>query len=490
MRVLIWMLGLTIAPGLAMAEQASPPLDSSARVASGAATGPVAAPASAVAPPGSEALSTAASPSAPAQVLAPPAPPPAAAPVVAPVPPAPVDAGPKVKVGGQLRLRSEYRDRLRPDAAGTTTDALVGQRARASVAVGTERVRALVEVQDARNWGMETSTVSNERNADLHQAYLTLPDLGARGVSLTLGRQELAYGDERLLGALDWSTVGRSFDGGVVRYAFKGGMVDGLAALVNDRRTTARGSGDMILSGVYGRFLRGKPGRELDLYTLNLTDGAEIAGETGVGRDTARVTTFGARARRGLATGLMASAEAAYQTGHRGPDDHTAYAWAVVAGYTFKARYKPSLRLEWDGATGDADAKDGESREFNNLFHTNHGHYGYIDILGWRNMEALRATAAVSPRDGHTLSADIHRLRLREATGAWKDDAGEVLGQDPTGRSGRDVGTEIDLLYRFPLKKDLVCLLGYSALLPGGFAEATRGTGTQSFGYAQVLFRF
>jgi len=336
---------------------------------------------------------------------------------------------------------------------------------------------------------MEASTISNERNADLHQAYLSLPELGHKGVSLTVGRQELVYGDERLLGALDWSTVARSFDGGVVRYAWKSGMVDGLAALVNDRRTSARGSGDMVLSGTYGRFLRGKPGRELDLYVLNLADGAVITGES-PGRDTARITTFGVRAKKAPPKGFLGSVETAYQVGHRGPDDHTAYAWAAIGGYTFGGRFKPALRVEWDGASGDGDPKDGESHEFNNLYHTNHGHYGFIDILGWRNMNDIRGTLAVVPREGHALSVDVHSLRLREAAGAWKDDAGEVLGQDPTGKSGRDLGKELDLLYRFPLKKDLTCLLGYSAFRPGHFAEVVRGKGTQSFGYAQVLFKF
>ena len=421
-------------------------------------------------------------PEAPAAVPPPPSP--------APAVPAPaVDATPRIKVGGQIRLRSEYRNQLKPDTAGDTSDSLIGQRARANVGVGTDRVKGYVEVQDARNWGMESSTTSNERNADLHQAYLLLPEVGHKGISLTLGRQELAYGDERLLGALDWSTVGRSFDGGVVRYAWKSGMVDAIGALVNDRRTSGRDTGDMVLSGAYARLLRGRPGRELDLYVLNLSDNAAFTGES-AGQDDARVTTFGARLKKGSATGWTGSVETAYQIGHRGPDDHTAYAWAVAAGYAWGARYKPSLRLEWDGATGDGNAKDGESREFNNLFHTNHPHYGYLDIMGWRNMDVIRGTVAFAPREGHALSVDLLRLRLREAAGAWKDDAGEVLGQDPTGMSGRDVGKELDLLYRFPLKKDLVCLLGYSAFWPGPFAEAVRGHGTQSFGYAQVLFKF
>jgi hypothetical protein len=475
MRALVFMIGLSACASIAGAEEvAKPPVTSQ------------------VEPPGAGAPAT---PTVTAQAAPPatPAAPAPAAPSPTPtsaVPPmAAADVGPKIKVGGQLRLRSEYRDRLKPDAAGATDDALVGQRARASVGVGTEKVRALVEVQDARNWGSEASTVSNDHNADLHQAYLNLPDMGVKGLSLTVGRQELIYGDERLLGALDWATVGRSFDGGVVRYAFKSGMVDGIAALVNDRRTSARGSGDMILTGAYGRFLRGKPGRELDLYALNLTDGAQITGEA-AGRDTVRITTLGARARRSPATGFLASAEAAYQLGHQGPDDHKAYAWAVIGGYTFGGKLKPAVRFEWDGASGDGDPKDGESREFNNLFHTNHGHYGYVDILGWRNMNVLRGTLAMVPRAGHQLSVDVLRLQVREAKGVWKDDAGAVIGQDPTGKSGREVGDELDLLYRFPLKKDLVCLLGYSAFVPGHFAETVRGKGTQSFAYAQVLFKF
>jgi hypothetical protein len=403
--------------------------------------------------------------------------------------PAPAPASPQVNVGGQLRLRPEHRNRLKPDATGGTSDAFFGQRARANVTVSTERLRAFVEVQDARNWGTEVSTVSNDRNMDLHQAYLDLPDLAHSGVSLTVGRQELAYGDERLLGAADWLTAARSFDGAVVRYGGKGGTVDALGALVNDRKTGARGVGDMVLSGAYGRFLRDKPGRELDLYVLNLADGAQIAGEL-TGQDDSRITTTGARARYGKATGPQASAEAAFQFGHRGPDDHEANAFALAAGYIFNVRYKPGVRFEWDRATGDGAPTDGRSREFNNLFPTNHAVYGYADLQGWRNMNALKGTLTVSPRPGHVISADFLRFRLLEARGAWKDDAGEVLGQDPTGGSGREIGDELDLLYRFPARKDLTFLLGYSAFFPGRFAESFGRTKTQSYVYSQILFKF
>ena len=46
------------------------------------------------------------------------------------------------------------------------------------------------------------------------------------------------------------------------------------------------------------------------------------------------------------------------------------------------------------------------------------------------------------------------------------------------------------LLYRFPVRKDITALAGYSAFFPGRFAESVGRTKTQSFGYAQVLFKF
>jgi hypothetical protein len=222
---------------------------------------------------------------------------------------------------------------------------------------------------------------------------------------------------------------------------------------------------------------------------LNLGDGSRVSGERG-GQDGSRISTLGGRARYWPATGFQASGESAFQFGHRGPDDHTAHALAVAGGYVFKVRYQPGLRFEWDRASGDGNAEDGRSREFNNLFPTNHAVYGYADLQGWRNLQALRATLLVAPRPGQQLSVDLHRFRLLEARGAWKDDLGEVLGQDATGASGRDIGDELDLLYRLPLRKELGCLLGYSAFFPGRFAESVGRKGTQSYGYAQLLFKF
>src|SRR5262249_12014062 len=53
---------------------------------------------------------------------------------------------------------------------------------------------------------------------DLHQAYVTVGNHKQFPVSLKVGRQELSYGDERLIGAFDWNNIGRVFDAAKVRW--------------------------------------------------------------------------------------------------------------------------------------------------------------------------------------------------------------------------------------------------------------------------------
>ena len=49
--------------------------------------------------------------------------------------------------------------------------------------------------------------------SDVHQAYVRVGGAREFPLSLKLGRQEMSYGDERLIGAFDWNNIGRVFDG-------------------------------------------------------------------------------------------------------------------------------------------------------------------------------------------------------------------------------------------------------------------------------------
>src|SRR5436190_9447472 len=53
---------------------------------------------------------------------------------------------------------------------------------------------------------------------DLHQAYVTIGNHKEFPLSLKVGRQELSYGEERLIGAFGWNNIGRVFDAAKVRW--------------------------------------------------------------------------------------------------------------------------------------------------------------------------------------------------------------------------------------------------------------------------------
>tara|TARA_B100000959_G_scaffold261111_1_gene298329 strand:- start:1085 stop:1612 length:528 start_codon:yes stop_codon:yes gene_type:complete len=115
-----------------------------------------------------------------------------------------------VTTGGQVRSRWELRD-----SDGVQSDGLTATRTRASVHARLEGgVSASMQWQDVRVWGEEGNTLGDYSGdqIDLHQGWVQFADFADMGVDLRLGRQEIAFGGQRLVGTVGWTHQGRSFD--------------------------------------------------------------------------------------------------------------------------------------------------------------------------------------------------------------------------------------------------------------------------------------
>lgn len=130
------------------------------------------------------------------------------------------------KVGGMVRFRPEFKNNY--DYDRTTSDAVefVGQKIQLSVEKEfSPDVKAKITIQDSRLWGGEpgyqtglsTANDNTRQSTDIREAYIDVKSL-LGPIDLVIGRQILAYGDQRLVGHLDWTNVGRSFDGAKLRY--------------------------------------------------------------------------------------------------------------------------------------------------------------------------------------------------------------------------------------------------------------------------------
>lgn len=365
-------------------------------------------------------------------------------------------------VGGQYFARAEVRSN--PWLAGGDVDFRVDHRARLGVRVSAyDRVGLVLELQDVRAWGAEVSTTTNLAAVGLHQGYVDLRV--TERFDLRVGRQELAYGEDRLIGTLEWAQSGRAFNGVFARVtAHESVTVDGFAMLLAPPRTDeagGRGRGEYF-TGLYARARVGAGG--VDLYALGrLRDAPDGA------RDH-RATT-GGRAFVEVA-GLHAMVEGAYQSGRA--RSSPGLARTVAAGafvgrlrYTLRAIFgAPYASVEGIGATGGAPSESRE-RNFDQLFPTAHIHLGYVDYVAWQNVLAVRGTVGWRPGGAHVW-LDVHRFRMWDRHGPWRAANGvtEIVRPNDA-REHADMGTELDLSVTIPLFAQVSLAGAFGVFLPG-----------------------
>jgi len=336
----------------------------------------------------------------------------------------------------------------------------------------------------------------NFSQADMMQAYLQY-DIG--DVGLRLGRQELVYGDQRLLGNLGWKDVARTFDG--VKGMYHAGPVklDVFAVhpadIVAMTPSAAAPQGkslvtweDRRLIGVYGTYtVATKSG--VDAYFINWHHNQHAA--VGKGRN---LNTFGTRL-FGKWNGFDGTAEAAFQNGTWANNvSQKASAYAVKAGYTF-ATWKTRLGIEYDYSPGDDNTDATTHKNFVFPFHTNHMHYGEMDRFSWGNMKDLRFSMKTSPMKGLTFIGNTHLFYLAEARGDWLNvvGTGNVFAGAP-GFTQTKAGTEIDLklVYSMSAIKGLKLVGLYGIFNPGAAVSERNGGKADSakFGYILADYKF
>lgn len=319
---------------------------------------------------------------------------------------------------------------------------------------------------------------------DLHQAFVFIGNHKEFPVSLKLGRQELVYGDQRLLGHLRWNNNARTFDAAKVRWqnslfgvdVFTGGLV------YNDHDNLNRANSQDRFSGAYFNFptLAKNEIVEAYLFARNVARGIATDNWTGISAPfrfpgAQDLYTAGLRIKsKPLAYDAWDyGIELMYQFGNRtavfpaatvaaaltAPRlDQKAYAAVLTGGYTWAEHaWQPRLAVIYSYASGDKSSADGESNTFQNLFATTHLHYGYMDLNSLQNLHDLRVACAVKPRANLSLAAEVHFQFLDRTTDFWYNVAG--VPRNFTGAAvgsgggyrinptySRQLGTEVDLI--------------------------------------------
>ncbi|MHC4938513.1 MAG: alginate export family protein [Planctomycetota bacterium] len=388
-----------------------------------------------------------------------------------------------IRVIGQIRVRGEVRDHLytddRPNAGKSFN--IVRMRTRLGVEADVlENLGVTIEFQDVRYFGEALTTVGVLERVDTKRAFIDFRNIGGKPVDVQVGRMVVWYGDQRLIGHLEWVDQGRMYDGIRVQIHPEKWFLDAFAFNITDAVPSE--AANQYFYGIYGG------PKWCDFYFLGRQNQADRAGETGVVGKTL-YWTAGARL-HGSRGAFDYKVEVPVQFGELNGDDLTAWGIATTWGWNFEdAKWSPRVYAEVNYASGDNDPTDGKVKQLQTLFPTNHLFYGFADQVGWENLFEIRIGVLLKPAEKWRVRVDWHHFRRPEEEGNWVGAAGRTIRSGATGTSSH-LGDEVDLVVAWLPAKPLSLHFGWAIFLPGSFIEETGDSPTSHYIWLQCRVQF
>lgn len=355
--------------------------------------------------------------------------------------------------------------------------------------------------------------------AELHQAYVTVGNHKEFPLSAKIGRQEMSYGEERLVGAFGWNNIGRTFDAAKMRWQndwFGADIFTGRPVIPEDGEFDVSNDYDYF-SGIYAN-VNQVPKHTLDVYFFARNASAEaIAAEPSpqFPQPSARdIYTIGTRlkSKPGALGGWDYTIEGAYQFGNfqdlrlgatSARLDHRAYMFIAQGGYTFAGTWgTPRIGLEYAYGSGDGNSTDAVHETFENLFPTNHKFYGYMDFASLQNIQDVRLSLTLKPMKTLSIALEGHGFWLATTDdnfynvggaprGGVASTPGNAYGVNPS--YGPALGAEIDFVVGWAFAKFAQLEAGYGHFFRGDYiASSLSAVGSQdaNFFYAQLNVTF
>ena len=321
-----------------------------------------------------------------------------------------VYGGADITASGEVRVRCEYNNNT--DESFNKDDATVHQtlmRTRLNInAEINDNASIFMQFQDSRRFGdPESGDVGDHGDVYLHQGYITVNQLWNNGIGVKIGRFEVKTGNERVLGAVGWSNVGRVWDG--TQFFCNSDNIDftGYWLRPRDDFNEVENS-DFDIFGISANLKT----INLELFGFYLKDAVKpIPADSSINRV------------EGMVFGLYHFREhnqfdftlnAVYQTGKYalGSEyDVAAYLITFEAGYSFDSNMNPRLAAGIDLASGDDEFADDKYSAYYEYAYTGHKFRGYMDYFVASDLAGLidiMLRGKLNPVDGWTVKGDFH----------------------------------------------------------------------------------
>jgi len=333
-------------------------------------------------------------------------------------------------------------------------------------------LRFFFEAQDARTVASraEQAALQESRNPlDLREGYVEAGASSEAGFQVRFGRQAIAIGDERLVGADSyWDPFGQAFDAVRVSYAwgqlradaFTGYRVEPARRRPDPFDTASRIGGIVVHVPARGShslepYLFWKRGGD----TRNLQ---ELPGH----RD---VLTAGLRALGNGPAALDYNVEIALQRGHVVTDSISAWAGHWEIGWKPLGRnLGPRLGLEYNYASGDSHPEDGRHHTFDDLYPAGFNKYGIVDPYAWRNIRSPSLGVDMPVTRGWAIYGGYRAYWLATVQDGLYPGGDEFVVRNPNAPSPH-IGNQAFLSATYTHSQRWHISAGYGHLFPGSY---------------------
>ena len=362
-----------------------------------------------------------------------------------------------------------------------------------------------VQGQDVRELGgsrpNEIGVAASEGDDvfDVLKAYAQIGNI-TKGLSATIGRQFLSYGDQRLVGPLEWLNQARTFDAVKLHYAKEKYALDFFVSspvVFRDHmwnQSNFLNQEDSLNDYFSGLYLATKfipINKTTDFYVFHKRDDGD--GSFGPSLGDTNFITIGTLWKGDPAKlgGWDYETEMAYQTGEVSGRDLSAFAGHWGVGYNWSKRsWKPRIGVQYNYGSGDDNAADGDIQTFQNLYPTNHLFYGFVDTTGWMNMHNPQLNISFQPTAKLKVMLDYHLYWSATNNDAWRRVNGVTAVRPINPGASNFRGSEIDLTAFYKVNAHVGLQAGYSVFFAGSYLADTGASDDAHFAYVQLQIDF
>ncbi|MDO5664237.1 MAG: alginate export family protein [Bacteroidia bacterium] len=394
-------------------------------------------------------------------------------------------------IKAQLRPRAEYRHGvISPMGESSKASSFISNRARLSLGFDNGFLALGASAQDVAVWGERAQIENTPRTSGINEAWAKIYK---NGFFVQLGRQQLTYDDDRILGTLDWHQAGRFHDVLKAGYENTNNKIHLILAYnqdaqrLNSGKFYAGGQPYKTMQTAWYQF-DNKENFTASLLLMNLGFETGIVGQNSVLDEakTSYMQTIGTNLSYKI-NDLSLYGTVYYQMGKNWLDkDINAYMFAAKGQYKFTPVFSVALGLDY---LSGQKANNEKVTNFNPLYGTHHKFYGamdyfYASLFGDYGLVDFYGSLIFKPMNKFTIDLTYHNFSSQQPI--------KVVDVDKKG-----LGSEIDLTVTYPIRPYIVLQGGYSMMfgtdaffqIKGGSKDRTQNWAFLSLNVNPTIFK-